>query len=97
MCLLTEAIYDAEYAPAVSVLTVAVYDTAVCVIFFIFTDLKNIILTYTKDFSWKKKDPNSPDFLRKKIINRQIFYNKFQYVAKNYKRIMVFSTFISSM
>jgi hypothetical protein len=46
MCLLTGAIYDAKYAPAMSVLTVAVYDTAV--FFFFFTDLKNIILTYTK-------------------------------------------------
>jgi hypothetical protein len=25
-------------------------------------DLKNMISTYTKDFSWKKNDLNSPDF-----------------------------------
>jgi hypothetical protein len=25
-------------------------------------NLKNMILTYTKGFSWKKKGPNFPDF-----------------------------------
>jgi hypothetical protein len=25
-------------------------------------DLKNMISTYTKDFSWKTKEPNLPDF-----------------------------------
>jgi hypothetical protein len=35
-------------------------------------DLKNTILTYTKDFS-RKKYPNLPDFEGKKISNCQIF------------------------
>jgi hypothetical protein len=28
-------------------------------------DLENMISTYTKDFSWKKNDLNSPDFEEK--------------------------------
>ncbi len=39
--------------------------------------LKNTISTYTKDFPWKKKAPNSPDFERKKS-KLPDFYDKFQ-------------------
>jgi hypothetical protein len=40
-----------------------------------------------KEFSPKEKKEyqNSPDFKEKKIRNRQIFYDKFQQVAKNIK------------
>jgi hypothetical protein len=47
---------------------------------------KNMILTCTKDFSLKKK--------MTQIC--QIFYGKFHLIAKNIKRILVFSTFIFS-
>jgi hypothetical protein len=39
-------------------------------------NLKNMILTYTKDFSWKM-GPNSIDFKRKKKFNCQIFIIKY--------------------
>jgi hypothetical protein len=32
-----------------------------------------MISTYTKDFSWKKKDPKSPNF-QEKNENRQIIF-----------------------
>jgi len=34
--------------------------------------LKNMILSESRDFSWKKNDPNSPDFEGKKNPNCQI-------------------------
>ncbi len=41
-----------------------------------------MILTYTKDFSWEKKnDPNSPDFKEKKFQNRRIFFYKIHQVG----------------
>jgi hypothetical protein len=41
-------------------------------------DLKNMISTYTKDFSWKKKDPKSPNFQEKIWKSPDYFYGKFQ-------------------
>jgi len=39
-------------------------------------DLKNMILTYIKDFPWKKDDPNSLDFF-KKVSRPSDIYDKF--------------------
>jgi hypothetical protein len=52
-----------------------------------------MISTYTKDFSWKKKDPKFADF-EDIFYKSPDFYNKFQQVAKDSE---FFSTFISSM
>jgi hypothetical protein len=42
-------------------------------------NLKNIILTYTKDLPWKKNDPNLSDFEKKKKVSKlPDFYDKFQ-------------------
>jgi hypothetical protein len=38
--------------------------------------LENIIWTYTKDFSWKEKAQNSPDFEEKNSKSPD-FYDKF--------------------
>jgi hypothetical protein len=64
MCLLTEAIYDAEYAPAVSVLTVAVYDTAVCVILTFFYGPEKYNFDLYKGFFMEKKRPKSARFFK---------------------------------
>jgi len=66
MCLLTEAIYDAEYAPAMSVLTVAVYDTAVCVIFYFFYGPEKYNFDLYKGFFMEKKRPKFARFLKGK-------------------------------
>jgi hypothetical protein len=58
-------------------------------------NLKNMPLTYTKDFSLKKRNPNFPDFKEKKSKFPD-FYHKLQEVAKNIERLWFFSTFISS-
>jgi hypothetical protein len=47
-----------------------------------------MISTYTKDFSWKKKDPKWPDF--DFFSKSPDFYDKFQYVAKNIERLLFF-------
>jgi len=49
-------------------------------------NLRNMISTCTKDFSWEKKRP---------IFAR--FEDGFQYVATNIEGFYFFSTFISSM
>ncbi len=55
-------------------------------------DLKNMISTYTKDFSWKKKRPKFADF--EDVFNKSPdFYNKFQQVAKNMKGLRIFFYF----
>jgi hypothetical protein len=43
-------------------------------------NLKNMILTYTKDLPWKKNDPNLSDFenKNKKVSKLPDFYDKFQ-------------------
>jgi hypothetical protein len=48
-----------------------------------------MISNYIKDFSWKKKDPNTPDFegerkkeKKKKKFKSPDFCDKFQQVAK---------------
>jgi hypothetical protein len=48
-------------------------------------NLKIMTLTYTKDFSLKKRNPNLPDF-KEKNPNLQNFYHKFQEVAKDIER-----------
>ncbi len=44
--------------------------------------IENMILTYAKDFSWKEKDLNSPDF-EKLFFESPDFYDKFQQIVKN--------------
>jgi hypothetical protein len=41
-----------------------------------------MVLIYTKDFPWGKKDPNSSDFELKKFQMARV-YDKLQKVAKN--------------
>jgi hypothetical protein len=41
-----------------------------------------MILTYTKDFSWKEKDLNSPDF-DFDFLESPDFYDKSQQIVKN--------------
>ncbi len=72
MCLLTEAIYDAEYAPAMSVLTVAVYDTAVFFFFFYRPEKYNFDL-YKGFFMEKKRTQIRQIFEGKKLQIARFF------------------------
>ncbi len=45
-------------------------------------DLKNMLSTYAKDFSWKIL-PKFARFQKEKNSKSPDFYDKFQYVAKN--------------
>ncbi len=55
------------------------------------TYLKNMILTYRKEFSLKN-GPNLPDF-ENKFYQSPYFYYKFQYIAKNIEWFWFFSHF----
>jgi hypothetical protein len=59
-----------------------------------------MISNYIKDFSWKKKDPNTPDFegerkkkKKKKKFKSPDFCDKFQQVAKNIEGFWFFFFF----
>ncbi len=56
-------------------------------------NMKNMILTYTKDFSWEKMTQNDQilifDFWFF-FFKSPDFYDKFQYVAKNIERLLFF-------
>ncbi len=54
-------------------------------------DLKYMILTYTKDFSWKKINQNLSNF-EKFFLQIARFYDQFKYVAKNIEGLCLFST-----
>jgi hypothetical protein len=79
MCLLTEAIYDAEYAPAMSVLTVAVYDTAVC---FFFNGPEKYNFDLYKGFFMEKKRPKFARFLKGINYKSPDFYNTLPRIIK---------------
>jgi hypothetical protein len=51
-----------------------------------------MILTYTKESSWKN-NPNSSNFKEKKNSKSPDFYDKFQLGSKEYRRILVFFYF----
>jgi hypothetical protein len=53
------------------------------------------ISTHTKDFSWKKHDPNSPDF-KEYFSKLPDFDGKYQEVVKNFKGFCFFFVFILS-
>ncbi len=53
-------------------------------------NLKKKFSTHTNDFSWKKKRPKFAKFQRRIKPKSPDFNDKFQQVAKKYRRILVF-------
>jgi hypothetical protein len=59
-------------------------------------DLKNMVLTYTKEFFMGKKIKLICQNLKKIIFKLPDFYDKFQYVAMNFLNSILFSTIFSA-